>query len=95
MLWKKSILVNNKDLNDFLECSWKKEGTLNDNGEINWDKADEFIADELTKATQEANQGTIQNAVKETCVVAALLGKQLLKSRTVLQQSLESICRFR
>ncbi|KAF2887324.1 hypothetical protein ILUMI_18849 [Ignelater luminosus] len=51
--WEKPTPEDNKVLNDFLECSWKKRGTLNDNGEISWDKIDDILAEILKKDIEE------------------------------------------
>lgn len=73
--WEKPTAEDDNDLNAFFECSWKKEGTLQDDGEIDWDKVDEFVAEELKKEIQENKSnseeimanviagGMIQNAI--------------------------------
>jgi len=40
---------DNHDYNNFLECAWKKEGTVDDEGHINWDKVDDLLLEEFHK----------------------------------------------
>lgn len=75
--WDKPTSEDNKVLNDFLECSWKKQGTINENGEINWDKVDDIIAEEVKKNIEDNKSnsaevissviagGFLQNAVNK------------------------------
>ncbi|KAF2891081.1 hypothetical protein ILUMI_14044 [Ignelater luminosus] len=47
------IPEDNTALNSFLSCTWKNEGTLNENDEINWDKVEKTFATSLQQELQE------------------------------------------
>lgn len=101
--WDKPTAEDNKDLNDFLECSWKKEGTLKDNGEIDWDKVDDYITQELKKEIEENKSnseeilaniiagGIIQNAVdkcREEKIHGSSPGQTVAKSQNCIAAKL-------
>lgn len=61
---RKPLPLDNQAFSDFTECSWKKQGLLKANGQINWDEVHQVILGGLEEESKTNTKQAVDNIAR-------------------------------